>query len=250
MDQVSTRTVIAGRIGIIFLWLTSWEVIGRGNPQLIGYPSAVAEGLVAMIASGELGQLLGTSAQIFLLGWVLALSIGLVIGIVVGWYRPMRLMFEPFLNALYSTPLIALIPLMVLWFGLGVTAMVVSVVLNAIFPMIIMTIIGTRNSGKDYLEVARSFRLSNLATILKVVIPGAFPYLLVGLRLTTSSALRGTIFAGFLIPDNGIGNALRSAGDAFNTMRLYGLIVVVVLVALLVDLLLRRGISLVDYTRQ
>jgi NitT/TauT family transport system permease protein len=249
-QEVSTRAVIAGRLGLVFLWLASWEVIGRGSPQLTGYPSAVLATLWSMLSTGELGMLVGGSARIFLLGWVLAVSIGLVVGVLVGWFRPARLMFEPFLNALYSTPLIAVIPLMVLWFGLGVTAMVVSVVLNAIFPMIIMTIIGTRNAGKDYLEVARSFRLNGFWTILKIVIPGAFPYLLVGLRLTTSSALRGTIFAGFLIPDNGIGNALRSAGDAFNTTRLYGLIVVVVVVALVVDFLLRRGISLIDYTKQ
>ncbi|MDB5562103.1 MAG: binding-protein-dependent transport system inner rane component [Hyphomicrobiales bacterium] len=248
-EELSPRTVIAARMGVILLWLATWEAFGRQQPELLSYPSLVVTYLWSMISSFELFSLLAASARIFLSGWVLAVLIGVTIGVVVGASRPVRLMFEPFLNALYSTPLVALIPLMVLWFGLGEKAMIISVVLNAVFPMIIMTIIGSRNAGKEYREVARSFRLGRIQTILKVVLPGALPYLLVGLRLTTSSALRGTIFAGFLIPDQGIGNALRSAGDALNASRLYGLIMVVVICALLVDVVLRRGIKLIDYTR-
>lgn len=248
-DTVNPRIVIGGRVLLVVLWLASWEFIGRFNPELISHPTLVVATLWSMIASYELGTLIGNSARIFLFGWFFAVIGGLVIGLLVGWFRPARLMFEPFLNALYSTPLIALIPLMVLWFGLSVNALVVSVVINSIFPMIIMAIIGTRNAGKEYLEVAKSFRLGRIGTLLKVVLPGAFPYLFVGLRLTTSSALRGTIFAGFLIPDNGLGNALRSAGDALATNRLYGLIVVIVCLALIVDFVVRRGISLTDYTR-
>jgi len=247
--ELSAYNVAIARAGIIILWLAVWEVVGRTDPMLLSYPTAVAGSLWSMVASSELFGLLRASGTIFICGWALAVGVGILVGGIVGWFRPARLMFEPFLNALYSTPLVALIPLMVLWFGLGISAMIASVTINAIFPMIIMTITGTRNAGRDYLEVARSFRLGRLATILKVVMPGAFPYLLVGLRLTTSSALRGTIFAGFLIPDRGIGAALRSAGEALNSTRLYGLIMVVIIAALFVDYLLRRGISQIDYTK-
>lgn len=248
-DTANPRVVVAGRILLVVLWLVTWEIVGRFNPQLISHPTLVLSTLFDMIGNGELGRLVGNSARIFFLGWLFAVAMGLLIGMFVGWFRPALLMFEPFLNALYSTPLIALIPLMVLWFGLSVKALVVSVIINAIFPMIIMAIVGSRNAAREYIEVARSFRLGTIGMLVKVVLPGAWPYLLVGLRLTTSSALRGTIFAGFLIPDNGLGNALRSAGDALATNRLYGLIIVVVVLALLVDFLLRRGVSLTDYTR-
>jgi ABC-type nitrate/sulfonate/bicarbonate transport system permease component len=250
MDEATPqRDIILGRVGLVVAFLIIWEVVGQSSPFLLSAPSLVVTTFLTMVSSGEIFRLLLASGRIFLISWGIAVVGGVALGLAVGWIRPVRLMLEPFLNALYSTPLVALIPLMVLWFGLGLNAMVVSVVLNGIFPIIIMSIIGVSNAGKDYLEVARSFRLGQVATLTKVVLPGALPYLLVGLRLTTSSVLRGTIFAGFLIPDNGIGNALRAAGEAFNTNRLYALIIFVVAAAILVDVALRRGISLVDYTR-
>jgi NitT/TauT family transport system permease protein len=247
--DVSPVTVLLGQIGVVVVWLAVWELVGRTNPLLLSAPSIVVETLWDLIVSGDLANLFGVSGRIFVISWVVAVALGIALGLIVGWIRPIRLMVEPLLNVLYSTPLVAVIPLMILWFGLTLNAMVVSVVLNAIFPLIIMTIVGVRNAGRDYLEVARSFRLSKVTTLFKVVLPGAVPYLLVGLRLTTAGALRGTIFAGFLIPDNGVGNALRGAGEAFKTDRVYALIICVVATVIVVDVLLRRGIRMVDYSR-
>ena len=133
--------------------------------MLLSYPTLVAANLYGIAVSGELFSLLAASGQVFVFGWLIAVGLGAALGILIGGSRPLRLMFEPFINALYSTPLIVLIPLLVLWFGLGLKALLACVTLVAVFPMLVMTMTGVQNAGTEYVEIARSFRLSRLGIL-------------------------------------------------------------------------------------
>lgn len=234
------QAVLVGQLGVLVVWLSTWQLVGRTQPVLLSAPTEVASTFLAMVQSARLPELLVSSGRTFVLGWVLAVGSGIVIGVMIGWSRPVALMFEPFVNALYSTPLIALVPLMVLWFGLGVQALVACVTLVAVFPILVMTIAGVRNAGREYVEVAKSFRLSSLRTLYLVVLPGALPYMMVGLRLTTARAITGTIIAEFLIGGDGIGDALQNAGNSFQSADAYSFIITIAAFAMLVDVLVRR----------
>ena len=232
---------LGGQLAVLLVWLAAWQIVGPSQPVLLSSPAEVAGSLVAMVGSLQLPELIVFTGRTFLLGWVLSVVIGLVIGTLVGWSRTIALMFEPFINALYSTPKIVLIPLMILWFGLDLKAYVAAVVIGTVFPMMIMTITGIRNAGREYVEVARSFRIRGARLLYKVVIPGALPFIAVGLRLSLGRAIGSAIAAEFFLGGNGIGSAVNQAGQSFASAEMYSLIIVIAASAIVIDAVMRRA---------
>lgn len=233
--------ILLGQAGVLVVWLSAWDLVGRQQAVLLSYPGEVAAGLWSMLESARLQELVLFTGRTFALGWGISVVFGIVIGTVIGWSRPAALMFEPFINALYATPKIVMIPLMILWFGLDLKAYVASVVIGAVFPVLIMTITGVRNAGREYVEVARSFRVKGLGLLYKVVIPGALPFIAVGLRLSMGRAVGGAIAAEFFLGGGGIGAAVQAAGQQFASAEMYGLIVVIGASVMAVDVVVRRS---------
>lgn len=235
------RTIIvAGQLAVLVVWLTAWELIGRRDALLLSYPTQVLGALVEMVQTSELQGLFAFTGRTFLFGWAIAAVAGLTFGALIGAFRPVALMFEPFVNALYATPKIVLIPLMVLWFGIGLNAYVASVAIGAVFPMMIMTITGVRNAGREYVDVARSFGVKGLQLLWKVVVPGALPFIFVGMRLSMGRAIGGAIAAEFFLGGGGIGGAVQAAGLAFASAQMYGLILIIFGSVMAVDIGFRR----------
>lgn len=230
-----------GQLAVLVVWLGAWQIVGRTQPVLLSSPLEVADALVKMIQSLRLPELLVFTGRTFLLGWGISVVLGLVIGTLIGWFRTVALMFEPFVNALYSTPKLVLIPLMILWFGLDLKAYIAAVVIGTVFPMMIMTITGIRNAGKEYVEVARSFRVSGPALLYKVVIPGALPFIAVGLRLSLGRAIGGAIAAEFFLGGAGIGSAVNQAGQSFASADMYAFIIVIAASAIFIDAAMRAA---------
>ena len=151
----------------------------------------------------------------FFSGFALAIVVGVPLGILMGWYSRVNAMLEPFVSALYATPRIALLPLVVIWFGIGIASKVAIVFLGAIFPILVNTITGVRTIEADFIKVARSFGASDRQMFLTVVLPSAVPMLLTGLRLGLGHALVGIVVgemygatAGPRLPDRGRRRAL------------------------------------------
>jgi len=231
--------IFLGQLGVLAIWLIAWQIVGPTQPVLLSSPVEVAGSLATMLKSLRLPELLVFTGRDFLLGWIAAVALGLVLGTLIGWFRTLALMFEPFINALYSTPKLVLIPLMILWFGLDLKAYVAAVVVVTIFPITIMTITGIRNAGREYVEVARSFRVRGPALLFKVVLPGALPFIAVGLRLSLGAAIGGAIGAEFFLGGNGIGSSVSLAGQSFQSADMYAFIIVIAASAIFIDSVMR-----------
>ena len=180
--------------------------------------SAVLRGLYDITFFGPLpGALLG-SLQLLTIGFLTALVLGGVLGIVIGRYRLADRAFGPFLNALYATPDIALLPLILLWFGFDLTGRVVVVFLAAFFPIMINTYAGVRDAPRELLEVAVSFGVSTeFGKLRKVVVPAAIPLIMAGVRLGIGRAIVGMAVAEVYLRLGGIGSLIVQYGAAFRT---------------------------------
>jgi NitT/TauT family transport system permease protein len=216
--------------------LTAWELYGRSvNPILFTYPTAIAAAFVELVAKGELQRFLLQSLEVFAYGFALAVVVGIPLGIFLARSATLSLALEPYLHALYSTPTVAFIPLIVLWFGFRVPAKVVIVFLFMVFPVLINTQQGVKNLNRDLLEVARSFCSSERRLWSDLIIPSALPFILAGVNLAIGRGLVGMVVAEFFTSVAGLGYMIVQYANSFETAKLF--VPIVVLMALGVTLI-------------
>jgi NitT/TauT family transport system permease protein len=147
----------------------------------------------------------------------MAIAAGVMLGVVIGWYRRLAMVFEPFLTALYSTPRVALIPLILIWFGIGMWSKVFIVFINAFFPVLVNTIGGVRAIDADLLRAARAFRASDWQIFTTVVIPGSVPFILTGVRQAVALGLIGVVVGEMFGGSEGVGYMVNYGGQLFQT---------------------------------
>jgi NitT/TauT family transport system permease protein len=143
--------------------------------------------------------------------------VGVVLGVIIGWYRRVSMVCDPFLNALYATPRVALIPLILIWFGIGMWSKVFIVFINAVFPVLINTIGGVRAIDADLLRAARAFCASDWQIFTTVAIPGAVPFILTGVRQAVALGLIGVVVGEMFGGSEGIGYMVNYGGQTFQT---------------------------------
>lgn len=220
----SGYTVSSGVIRLIALGvaLAAWEILGRQvNPVFMSFPSDIVKAGITMASSGQLERALSSSLQSFVLGYLLAVVIGIPVGLLMGRYRPVEASLDLFVNALYATPLVALIPLFVLWFGLGFTVKVAIVVVMTVFPILISTWTGVKNASKTLVELGRAFCADERMIMFKVIVPATVPYIMTGLRLGVGRAIIGMVMAEFFTSISGLGGIIINAGNNFQTDRMF-----------------------------
>lgn len=211
--------------------LVAWELYGRSvNPILFTYPTAVLEAFLELVGNGELGSYLGQSLQVLGISLVIAVAAGVPLGVLLARFPAVEIATDLYVNALYATPMVALVPLIVLWFGVGVPAKVVIVVLFMIFPILINTQQGVKNVDRGLLEVARSFCSSERRLWGDVVLPSAVPFIAAGVRLAIGRGLVGMVIAEFYTSIAGLGYMIVRHANAFETAKLF--VPIVVLMAL------------------
>ena len=236
------RVALGRREGIALLSLTivllAWELLGRRQPLFASYPSEIAVAASRIffrdIIPAFISTLIGFSA-----GLALAIPLALVIGVAMGRVQLIDIILAPYVNALYVTPRIALIPLLVLWFGLDFKLRVAIVVLSAIFPMIVNTYAGTRNVDQALLEVGRVFVANGRQRLVTIILPGSLPFVFTGLRLGIARALGGVIVAEMSASLTGIGRKLVDYGTFFLVDQLFVGIIAVGIFGLLITGALR-----------
>src|SRR5258707_4602543 len=183
---------IAIRIGSLAVVLSIWEIFGaRIDPVLFTTPSKVAVAAVGMIGSGELWNYLWPRLVVLLLGLSSAAVIGIAVGLLLARFWVLDVALGVYITFLYSTPSVALVPLIVLWAGFETTAKVIILFLFAFFPMAINTYQGVKNVDPRLIEVGRAFRCSERQLWLNIVLPGALPFIVTGLRLPGGRGLTG-----------------------------------------------------------
>lgn len=220
----------------------AWELYGRlGNPVLFPPVSAVVKGLFEITFGGPLPGALFSSLQLLFVGFLTALLFGTALGVLIGRYRLANRVFGPFLNAMYATPDIALLPLILLWFGFGMTGRVVVVFLAAFFPIMINTYAGVRDAPRDLLEVAASFGVdSEAGRLRRVILPAALPLIMAGYRLGIGRAVVGMAVAEVYLRLGGIGTLIVQYGAAFRTDLLMAAILPLPLLGILLTKLFER----------
>jgi NitT/TauT family transport system permease protein len=211
-----------GLIGFVVV-LPLWELVvrlGYIKRVTLSAPSLILETAAEdLIINGTLWPHLFQSSQQFVLGLGLALITGVPLGLALGLFRRLNYFLDPWLSAIYATPTIALVPLIVLVLGLGLESKIFIVWLEAIFVIVVSTMVGVRASEARYLDLAKSFRASRWLTFTSVILPSSFPYILTALRLGTTRALVGVVVAEFFAANKGLGFFINFSGTTLRTDR-------------------------------
>jgi ABC-type nitrate/sulfonate/bicarbonate transport system permease component len=219
--------------------LIAWEIYGRSvNPVIFTYPTAIAQAFVDMLADGTLGKAALESLIVLGIGSAVGAIAGIGIGLLAGRSDTLAALIEVPVNALYATPSVALIPVIVVWFGFGATAKSIVVGLFVIFPVLINTMRGVREVDPDLLEVARCYCSSEPRLWRDLLIPSALPYIITGLRLAIGRGLVGVIVAEFFTAISGLGNLIVTNANSFETARMFVPIVVIAVYGVLATALL------------
>lgn len=209
----------------VAVFLTAWELVGSTfqliNPMFMSAPSLIWKAAVQLFVSGEIYNDLYVSGVEFAWGYVLSVIVGVPFGIACGWYKKMAYLFDPFVNAMNATPRVALLPLIIIWLGIGILSKVGIIFLGAVFPLMINTRDGVKTTPINLLNAARSFGASEWKIFMTVVLPSTFPFILTGLRLAIGRALIGVLVGELYAATAGIGFMITVAGATFQTDKVF-----------------------------
>jgi ABC-type nitrate/sulfonate/bicarbonate transport system permease component len=231
------------KIASIVLILVVWEIYGRStNPLLFTAPSRVARATVEMISDGELLPALGQSLLVLAIGLALGTLAGIALGLLDGRSRIAAALMDLPTIALYATPMVALVPVLVLWFGFGMVAKIVIVFLFAIFPVLINTSRGVRETDPRLEEVARAFCSSERRMWRDLTLPSALPYIVTGIRLAIGRGLIGVVVAEFYTSISGLGYVIVSNANVFRTDRMF----VPILVLMFLGVVLTKSLEVLE----
>jgi NitT/TauT family transport system permease protein len=215
---------ILGTVAVA-LFLIAWELVGNVfqliNPMFMSAPSLIFKAGYEMFRSGEIYHDLYVSGVEFLGGYFLAAVVGIPFGIMTGWYKRMSYIFDPFVNALNATPRVALLPLVIIWLGIGILSKVGIIFLGAVFSILINTRDGVKTTPVNLLNAARSFGASEWMVFKTVVVPSTIPFILTGLRLAVGRALVGVLVGELYAATAGIGFMITVAGATFQTDKVF-----------------------------
>lgn len=226
------------RFTSVVVLLVAWQVFGRSHSILLSDPTAIAAAFGDMIKDGTLPRALASSMEVLGIGFALGTAAGIVLGLAAGRSEVFAALLEFPANALYATPAVALIPVIVLWFGFQVTSKTVVVFLFVVFPVLINTTRGVREVDSDLIEVARSFCSSERRMWLDLILPSALPYIVTGLRLAIGRALIGVIVAEIYTSLSGLGDLISTNASNFQTARMFVPVVVIAVLGVVLTALL------------
>jgi ABC-type nitrate/sulfonate/bicarbonate transport system permease component len=219
--------------------LILWEIFGRDiNPIFGSYPSAIFEAFLALVRNGKLGVALLQSIQPFLLGYALAIVLGVPLGLVIGRFWVAEAALGILVTGGYAMPLVALVPLLVLWFGLGFAVKAAVIFLMAVFPICINTWLGVKSVPKTLIDVGKSLVAPNSVILRRIVLPATLPYIMAGIKLAVGRAVVGMVIAEFFTSISGLGAIIINSANNFDTATMFVPIIVLMVLAVGLNALL------------
>ena len=221
---LSQEKKILGAAGVT-IFLIIWELVGNVlqliNPMFMSAPSLIAKAAIDLFSSGEIYNDLYISGTELLGGYLLSAVVAIPFGIMVGWYKKMSYIFDPFINAMNATPRVALLPLVIIWLGIGILSKVGIIFLGAVFPILINSRDGVKTTPLNLLNAARSFGASEWMIFKAVVLPSTIPFILSGLRQGLGRAIVGVMVGELYAATAGIGFMITVAGATFQTDKVF-----------------------------
>jgi len=232
------------RYGFLVFIIGLWELIGPlVNPILFSYPSKIAVAFYELtFVTGELPYYAMESLQILFYGLGFSILVGVPLAVVMARFHRVDWALDLPINALYATPMVALVPLLVLWFGIYMQAKIIVVFLFAVFPILINTYQGVRECDKNMLEVARSFRSTEWKIWTHVLLPFSLPFIAAGVRLAIGRGLVGMVVAEFFTSISGLGFMISRYANIFETDKTF----VPVLLLMFLGVFLTTGLKVLE----
>lgn len=227
--RVVRRRNILIRVASIAVLLLAWEILGMYTPRIFLAP--FHDTVLAFIRLSRDGTLLTAtlnSLSVLLAGLLISAVLGVIVGLLMGRYRRIDWMLAPYVNGLYATPTVALLPVLSLWFGLYTAPKITIVVLLAIFPIIKNTYAGVTTLGQELLEPALSMGASEMQISRQVIAPAIVPFLMAGLRLSVGRGIVGVVVGEFFTAQTGLGGVLVRYASNFQTAESFVPIIVLV----------------------
>lgn len=229
----------------VLVFLLIWQLVGeRTNPILLSTPTNVAHAFGTMWSQGILVPAFLHAMAVLGTGLGLAAVIGVALGVLMGRNATFYSVFSPYVAFFQATPLVALVPLMVIWFGIGFKAEVAVTFMLAVWSIIINTTEGVRNTPVTLLDMARLYHVKERSVVRHIALPNALPYIFAGFRIALAKGLIGVIIAEMDVTLKGLGGLAENYGSSFQTAFLLATIItsscVGVIGALILDLLRRR----------
>jgi NitT/TauT family transport system permease protein len=209
--------------GTLLLFLGLWELapaLGWVKPLFTSSPSRIFVAAQWLFANGFWHDI-RVSALEFGYGFGLSLLVGVPLGGLMGWYRRFHAMFEPLLTMLYITPRVALVPMLILWFGLGIESKVAIVFLGGVFAILLNVIAGMQTLDEGLVRCARSFGANDRQLFLTIALPSVLPFLIAGMKLAVGRALVGVLVGELVASNAGVGHMMAVAGATFQTDKVF-----------------------------
>ena len=218
-----------GVIGIVSFFL-GWEISSRLeilNPFYFPPFSKILAKGFELFADGTIWEHMWFSLTNFSIGFAISVVLGVLLGIPMGWYKGISRTFDPLLSGVYATPLVALLPLIIMLFGLGPTSKIIMTVLAAVFPVLINTMTGIANTDHRLITMARAFGAKDSTVLLKVSVPGSLPYIVAGMRVALGRALVYIVVAEQYGAATGLGYLSSVAAQRFQMAAMFVPIVII-----------------------
>jgi NitT/TauT family transport system permease protein len=237
------KDVARGIVSVVAV-LVVWEILARvflENDLLMPAPSGVARSFWKLTVSGELNRHFAATLLEFAYGFSTACVIGIPLGYLMGMHKWLEEWMDPWIATLYSIPIITFVPLIIIWFGIGMLSKVVVVFKITIVELILNTAAGVKTIDPLWLEVSQSLRLTRWQTTYKIRLPAALPFIVTGMRLGVGRALLGVIAAELLASNAGLGYLLRDASETWDSPKLFVTVLLLALMGIVSFTLIKKG---------
>jgi len=233
-----TRGAVSISAGVVI-----WEILTRlllENELLIPPPSSVLRTFWTLAASGKLNKHFEATLIEFAYGFSTACILGIIIGYFMGMYKWFDEIMDPWIATLYSIPVITIVPLIIIWFGIGMLSKIIVVFKITVVAIILNTTAGIKNLDPVWLELAQSLRLTGWQTTYKIRLPGALPYIITGMRLGVGRALLAVVVAELMASNAGLGYLLRDSSETWDSPKLFVTVILLAVIGLVSFNLIKR----------
>ena len=227
------RKILLGVLAVV-IFFAAWQAVflfASFNPLFISKPDLILQALGQLLTGGDMLRDLAISAVPFVYGFAAAVLVGVPLGVVMGWRTRVRYALDPIMTIFYASPLVALAPLVIVFFGVGVSGKAIIIFLLAVFPFIFNAQAGVRAVDPLLINVVRSMGGSERDLYLKVLIPSVLPYIVAGARIAVGRGLIGILVGEFFAASEGIGYAIARFGDLFALDKMFACILVIMVIA-------------------
>jgi ABC-type nitrate/sulfonate/bicarbonate transport system permease component len=234
--------ILLGSLCLVLV-LIAWQIgseAGWVDKQFVSSPIDVGKQLWDYVSTSQFWDDLKTTGLTFVYGLALSLVVGIALGLAMGWFKRVHYFLDYFVSVVYASPRIAIVPLLILWFGIGRQTGVAMVFLMAVFPILINTMTGVQNVDPVLVEMCRSQKATRLQLMRTMIIPASLPQMISGVRLAIGNGLIGVVVAEFLAGSgSGLGYTMQAAAQAFEAAQLFAGLVVISALGLIATQLLK-----------